>query len=471
MPTRKRTARPAQTLRAATYARLSQHRDDDPSGSTLRQSEACRALAADRGYEVVAELVDDGISAHSGRRRPGYEALVDLIRDRQIDVVIAWHPDRLHRRPAELETFLDVLDESGVDVATCTAGDWDLSTASGRMMARQLGIVARYETEHRSERTRAGHDDLAAAGYWHGGVRPYGYRPVVDPDADDRRGKRRTVLEVDPAEAEIVREIADRILAGDPPGRIAVDLNRRSVPTVKGSRWHQHTLTTMMRSPTLTGRRTHRGEVIGEACWPAIIDDETAVAVVAKLVARPGRAQPARIALLTGGRLKCDGCGTTMTTARRSNGVRIYRCTGCYAMIAAEPLEALVVDLLHRLTDEIRLPSGEPVDHGAIAALEAELVELAGMLGDGTISMAEYRAAQPGLVARIDAARAQASQALGSALVGLGDPGAIRAAWGDLTLDRRQAIIDVYISEVRIKRATRRGPGLDPARVDVDWRV
>ncbi len=44
------------------------------------------------------------------------------------------------------------------------------------------------------------------------------------------------------------------------------------------------------------------------------------------------------------------------------------------------------------------------------------LVELAGMLGDGTIGMAEYRAAQAGLVARIDAARAQASQALGSAL-------------------------------------------------------
>jgi site-specific DNA recombinase len=468
MPSRKK---PARTLRAAIYARLSQHRDDDPSGSTLRQVEACRKLAADRGYDVVVELVDDGLSASSGKRRPAYEALVDAVRDRQVDVVMAWHPDRLHRRPAELESFIDLLDETSVEVVTCTAGDWDLSTASGRMFARQLGIIARYEAEHRSERTRAGHDDLAAEGYWHGGVRPYGYRPVVDPQAGERRGKKRSVLEIDPDEAEVVREVAARILAGDPPGRIARELNARGIPTVKGSTWTQSTLTTIMRSPTLSGRRVHRGQVVGKALWPAILNDETATAVVAKLAARPGRAQPARVALLTGGRIRCAVCDLPMTTSRRTNGTRQYRCTTCYAVVAAEPLEALVVEALFQRTDGARLPSGEPVDHGTIAALEAELVELAGMLGDGIIGMAEYRAAQAGLVARIDEARAQASQALGSALVGLGEPGAIRAAWDGLTLDRRQAVLDAVIANVSVKRATRRGPGLDPDRVDVTWRA
>jgi site-specific DNA recombinase len=473
MPTARRTRKPAQTAAgtpAAIYARLSSNRTDDPSGSTLRQLEACRTLAADRGYEVVAELVDDGISASSGKRRPGYEALCDLIAERQVGVVLAWHPDRLHRRPAELETFLDLVDDAGVDVATCTAGDWDLSTASGRMFARQLGILARYEAEHRSERTRAGHDDLADEGYWHGGVRPYGYRPVVAPEDVDKRGKRRTILEVVPAEAEVVLEMVDRILAGDAPGRIAADLNRRGVPTVKSSKWHTSSVTTLVRSATLTGRRVHRGEVVGAARWPAIVDDERHAAVCAKLAQRPGREQPARVALLTGGRLRCDRCGTPMTTARRGNGVRLYRCTDCYAVIAAEPLEALITEALHLRTDEMRLPDGDVGEHETIRALQAELVELAEMLGAGTIRMAEYRAAQAGIVARLDEAQAAATQSLGSALVGLGDPGAVRAAWPDLSLDRRRAIVDVYIGEVRIARATRRGPGLDPDRVDVRWR-
>jgi DNA invertase Pin-like site-specific DNA recombinase len=39
----------------------------------------------------------------------------------------------------------------------------------------QLGAVARYESEHKSERVRRKHHEIAQQGGWHGGVRCVGY--------------------------------------------------------------------------------------------------------------------------------------------------------------------------------------------------------------------------------------------------------------------------------------------------------
>jgi DNA invertase Pin-like site-specific DNA recombinase len=61
--------------------------------------------------------------------------------------VLAWHTDRLHRSPKELETYIDLCEPRGVVTRTVRAGELDLATASGRMVARQLGAVARYESE------------------------------------------------------------------------------------------------------------------------------------------------------------------------------------------------------------------------------------------------------------------------------------------------------------------------------------
>src|SRR4051794_41786929 len=72
----------------------------------------------------------------------------------ELDVVVAWDPDRLHRSPAELEAFITAVERAGVNVVTVQAGRWDLSTASGKLVARMLGSVARHESDHKSERVR-----------------------------------------------------------------------------------------------------------------------------------------------------------------------------------------------------------------------------------------------------------------------------------------------------------------------------
>lgn len=457
--------------RAVIYTRLSRSRSDEPSGSTQRQEAECRKLAAARGYKVVAVEVDDDVSAFSGRRRPGYERVMEMVAAGDVQVVMAWATDRLHRAPRELEDFVDVVEQAGVDVVTVQAGEIDLSTPAGRMQARMLGTAARYESEHRSERTKLAHEAIARDGRWSGGRRPYGYRVrFADPE---RRVDGELVIDVD--EAEVIREAAQRVLAGERVGAVANDLNRRGVPTVRRSAWTTPTLRGILSSPTIAGRRNYRGEDVGPAAWEAIIDTDTAEALRAHFAAGPRRGRPARLALLSGGRCICAKCQRPMQTARRTNGTRTYRCLSCYAMVTAEPLEELVVEALLRRLDAAELPvadrptttSGDSLD-----ALEGELEALADDMGAGRITRAEWMAARAPLLDRIDAARAAVVAAAGAApLAGMTKKGAVRKAWPDLDLGRRQAILDLLVDAVVVARATRRGPGLDPERIDVRWKA
>lgn len=95
--------------------------------------------------------MDNDISAYAGKRRPQYEAMLEAIAGGQVGGILAWHTDRLHRRAVELESFVSLVEEHRVEVQTV-----DLSTASGRMIARLLGATARWTTpkSRRPSRTK-----------------------------------------------------------------------------------------------------------------------------------------------------------------------------------------------------------------------------------------------------------------------------------------------------------------------------
>ena len=84
--------------RAAIYCRIS----DDREGGALgvkRQEDDCRALAERRGWPVAEVFVDNDVSAYNGHVRPAYRRMLDAMKAGEVDAVVVWHLDRLHRHP------------------------------------------------------------------------------------------------------------------------------------------------------------------------------------------------------------------------------------------------------------------------------------------------------------------------------------------------------------------------------------
>lgn len=447
---------------AGIYVRISRDRDGERLG-VQRQREDCESLAERLGWQVHRVYIDNDVSAYSGRRRPEYEALLADLKSKTIDAVICWHPDRLHRSPRELEAFIDVIEQTKAKVATVTAGDYDLATASGRMVARYMGAGARFESEHKSDRTRRKHLELAAAGKFSGGgTRAFGFL---------------NRLEVDRHEAKLVREAVRRLLDGDTLHGVCNDWNARQIPTVTGTRWTPHVLRRIVTSGRICGWREHHGELVAPAVWPAIVSREE-VERLRSVLHDPTRTKnrnPRRY-LLTGGLARCGLCGAALVARPKDGGARQYVCAsafgGCGKIARlADPLETFVVDLVLRRVDTAGLASTpRPDDDSQVMAeirgCEAKLVDLAEQWAKDEISREEWVSARTATSARLAAARRRLDWVPQPVL-----EGGLSKRWHTLGFDRQRAILTAVVEKVMVNPATKGFNRFDPSKIDVTWRV
>src|SRR3954447_11960305 len=464
----------ASALRAGIYARILSDRDGDQLGVT-RQIEDCRREAERRGFVVDDVYVDDDISAWSGKHRPEFERMVDDLRSRQIGAVVVWHLDRLTRHPRELETFIDLCDELRVELG-CVTGEVDLSSHIGRLTARMLGVLARYESDHKSERIRRKHEEIAANGRVSGGgSRPYGY------EADK--------VTIRAAEAAIVRECATRLLAGEPIRSIACDLNERGVTSASGGAWSPQSLRRMLASPRISGQRTHRGEIVAKAVWPAIISEDDGAKIRALLANPERRTNKAARRYLLGGLLVCSHCGERLVARPRSGGQRRYACakgpgfSGCgKTYINAEEVERFVTEaVLIRLhaaalqrTLERRQRKAPDAQRWLAETEQAQeqLVELAAAYGNRELSMEEMRAARKPIEQRLCNARKQLSKVSRSTVIDryVGNGAGLRAEWDSLDLSQQHAIVAAVIDSVAVGPARRGYNRFDESRLTPRFR-
>jgi site-specific DNA recombinase len=99
-----------------------------------------------------------------------------------------------------------------VDVVTVQGGQWNWSTANGQLNARMLGSTARRESDHKSKRVRRVMQQNAVAGRAYN-RRAYGWRREYAADGTSREV-------IVPAEAAVVRQIAEVLLSGTPFDRL-----------------------------------------------------------------------------------------------------------------------------------------------------------------------------------------------------------------------------------------------------------
>ena len=134
--------------RAALYLRVSTL-DQNPES----QLHDLRALAAQRGLQIVAEYTDRISGAKA--KRPGLDQMMADARRAKFDVVLVWAFDRVAR---SVRHFLEVLDElNHLEIAFVSFREnVDTGGPLGRAMIIIIGAIAELERSLIIERVRAG---------------------------------------------------------------------------------------------------------------------------------------------------------------------------------------------------------------------------------------------------------------------------------------------------------------------------
>src|SRR5882762_267699 len=141
---------PAAIARVALYARVSTLNNQDPE----MQLAELREYAGRRGWEVVEEFTDQGVSGCK-ESRPALNRLMSDACRRRFDAILVWKIDRFGRSLKHLVNALAELAALGVAFVSLR-DNLDLSTPSGRLMFQLIGAMAEFERALIQERVRAG---------------------------------------------------------------------------------------------------------------------------------------------------------------------------------------------------------------------------------------------------------------------------------------------------------------------------
>ena len=475
-------------IAAGILLRISDDRAGDAAGVD-RQDKDCRTLGARLGWPITKVYIENDTSAFKRRKvrlpdgstglrvlRPVFRGILDDLVDGAITALIAYDLDRVARDPRDLEDLIDVVETHKRPTAAVT-GSLDLSTDSGIAMARVMVALANKSSRDTSRRVARKHLELAEQGkVGGGGIRSYGYA--------------RDGLTIVDSEAAIVRELAARVIAGDSLTTLARDLTERGIPTVRaGTRWNARSVHAVVSKGRNAALREHKGEVVGPAVWPAILDQETWHQVKGALGER-AKGSTNRLRFWLTGVLICGLCGRPMAGSTIGGGTRPrtrYWCPtprgGCGkiaidAQCSEDIAARLIVAYLSRpdvLADLAAATSHENAQQARKDAAddEAQLAELAGMWGRRKITTKEYLAARGPVEDRLSRSKAvmRASTPPGvRALLAAVD---ITQAWARLTdpHDRREVARIVFPNGIAVQPAKPRTFTFDETRLVPGWRT
>jgi DNA invertase Pin-like site-specific DNA recombinase len=432
------------------------------------------------------------------------------------DGIMTYHGDRLIRQPYDLEVLLNLAWGRDFPLASVT-GVRDLANPDDRFILRIEAAQACRASDDTSRRVKRGRLATATKGGMRpGGRRTFGWglatgetRKVIDPVTDEVR-----VVEVRdsdalvPSEIRLARECAEIVLAGLSLRAALSWMNKRSL-TTGGRPWTGRGLKQMLGAYRMAGYVEYKGDLY-EARWPPVYADtrdealemvEAIRAIFATNLNTYGYYGRERKYLLTGIG-ECGGChapsaeepegGTCRTSALRCgrphrrigrkpvNGTDYYYCPQCHRGRTMANLDGFIdgrtlrflnsPELIAELNAQhVEVEERRPSYAAQIAALKARKKEKEGQLK----RLADHPNLDPALLLqalasfdeRIVELEAKAGSAQRSGVLGR-LIGITPEAWKDEDMDvRSEAVGSLF--RIIVHRTTQRGPGFDPATIEV----
>lgn len=468
------------------YLRVSRDRSGRQRSVTEQHDDNEHAAGA-RGVTLLDPYAEPkAISASRYGRKPrgSFAKLVADLRSGRFgaDELWLWESSRGSRKVSEWVELVEALEAARVKVYVTTHSRlYDPANPRDRRSLLEDAVDSEYETGKLSQRSRRAHAATAAAGKPAGPV-GYGWARVYDPVT---RESRQTLNEV---EAAVVREMYQRIAAGHSLRSIARDLADRDVRTHRGYLWTIQTMRNLLLRESNKGVRVHRPRDGGpvtrhKASWPPIVDPVLWQRVYDILTAPERRTRrAARATHLLSMFTYCDVCGEVLMTRMGKNTGMVYRCLpGCVAVQKGDLDELAVEAIVAYLTREdvaaqLAAAAGSTPDLDAarveLSDAERDLDELYAEGAAGRVSAAGVARMEPGILARVEAARAKMARLSASPrLAGLIQPGPdARQRWAELPLEARREVARVLLSpdvlgELRVT------PGVRGRRIPVAERV
>jgi len=465
--------------RAGIYCRISLAAMGDTT-KTDDQERICRQLADRLHWEVAGDVghpIPNGVyTDHSrsawqrNRKRPAWDQMLADVDAGRINAIAVYHGDRLVRRPEDLTDLMRLAESKGVKLASPT-GTHDLDTQRLELWIR--AAFAEEESTRTSERRKAQYDRMRREGK----VRAGG------------RGGRAFGFATDgvthvPAECELIREAARRILAGEGATAIAASWRERGVRGVTGSPPDHSTILKVLMRPRVAGLMP---DGIAKAAWEPVLDPATWQMTCAVLSARAagfGHAASARRHLLSG--IAICVCGTPLQFKGGKGGGggegrpgRLgYACPppGCRKIYRSQPhldtyvTHAVVRRLASPANPAPAMPAGTAAaELGVLTRRRAEVVAVIENLAEHPGQRIDVLArALASFDEKITAAREQMTARAGAALVAA-HAGISAKEFAAQPLAVRRELVRATFG-ITVMPASRRGPGFDPRDVILSHR-
>jgi DNA invertase Pin-like site-specific DNA recombinase len=466
----------------------------------------CTRWAEAESIEVVGVFRDDdrSASAYATRERDAFEETLRFLQDRRADILIVWEASRATRDLGAFVRLRDACQSAGV-AYSYKGRRYDLDSPSDRFATGLDALIAERDAGDIRDRNLRTVRLNAERGRPHGRI-PYGYRRTYDPTTGVLVGQTplsedgRTLI----GEAQVLADAADALLGGATLRQVCRELNARNIPTARKPRkrtleedpaavvsvWQPETLRQLLRNPSIAGRRMFRGQDIGEADWPPIVDYGKWLQLQA-LFSDPSRLSGSRDDRgsmprhLLSGIARCAECTARLkATTNRSRMARAYWCRaeGCMKVTvsadrADEKVERFLLAIFARrdfrdvLASAYRRRERSDEEGPDVAALirqqETELAQADALHDSGDMTVRAYARVSARIERKIDELKSQqAAPVRSEAVRRLLELPSLADGWKQANLMDRREVVRLLL-DVRVARATIRGRTFDYNRVQV----
>lgn len=374
---------PSDAPRAALAFRVSTKGQVDHDDIPMQKIE-CRKFCADRGWRVVLEKAEKGISGSkvSASKRDAIQELKAKAEKGNFDILLVFMFDRLGRIESETPYVVEWFIKHGVEVWSTREGQQRIDSHTDKLINYIRFWQAAGESEKTAERVATRIQQLNSSGLFSGGVVPYGYR-AVNKGRVNKKGQPVKDLEIDPDEAIVVQEVFRKTAEEAYSAyTLASMLNSRELRTHNGARFTGNHILRILRHEGYTGyivTKRARSQYISEL---EIIDRETferANQIVAQRCDKKAEekklARNAENPALLTGNLYCAHCGARLSGFMHKDRYKLrdgtvveamkakYNCFQRYqglrecdgqAIYLAERVDAVVLAVTRELFEMIR---------------------------------------------------------------------------------------------------------------------